>query len=90
MPHIEVHRPRMAFGVHPFAGNSSGHHVARRQLEQRMVALHEALALFVAQVRALAAQRLRNQKTRRAGERKARGMELVELHIGQFSASLRG
>ena len=58
---------------HAFAGNGAGDHIARRQLEQRMVALHEALAAVVAQDCALAAQRFGEQKARRAGERERGG-----------------
>ena len=42
--------------AHAFAGDGAGHHVARGEFEQGVVALHEALAAIVAQVRALAAQ----------------------------------
>jgi hypothetical protein len=55
-----------------------------------MAPLHEALAALVAQVRALAAQRLREQKARRALKRERRGMELIELHVGQLRAGFGG
>ena len=74
--------------AHAFARDGAGHHIARSQLEQRMVALHEALAAIVAQVGAFAAQRFREQKARRAGKGERRGMELVELHVGQLGAGL--
>ena len=54
-----------------------------------MVALHEAFAAVVAQVRALAAQRLGEQEARYAGKRERGGMELVKLHVGQLGAGLR-
>ncbi len=55
-----------------------------------MVALHEALAAIVAQVRAFAAQRFGDEEARRAGQRERGGMELVELHVGEFGAGQRG
>ena len=55
-----------------------------------MIALHEALAAVVAQIRALAAQGLGDQETRDAGERESGGVELVELHVGQLGPGLGG
>ena len=55
-----------------------------------MIALHEALAAIVAQIRAFAAQRLGEQKARGTRQRQRRGMELVELHVGELGAGLRG
>jgi hypothetical protein len=71
--------------AHAFAGDGAGDHVAGSQFEQRMIALHEALAAVVAQDCALAAQGLGEQKARRAGQRKRGGMELIELHVGQLA-----
>ena len=67
-----------------FAGYGAGDDVAWGELEKRMVALHEALAALVAQVRALAAQGFGDEEARGVRERQRRGMELVKLHVGEF------
>ena len=51
-----------------------------------MIALHESLAGRIAQIRALAAQRLREQKPRHARQAQRGGMELIKLHVGDFGA----
>ena len=75
--------------AHPLARNRPRHHVARRQLKQGMIPLHESLAAIVAQVRPFAAQRFRQQEPRHTRQRQCRGMELVELHVRQHSAGLK-
>ncbi len=52
--------------------------------------LHEALAAIVAEVGALAAQRLGEQEAGYAGEGEGGGMELVKLHVGEIGAGLEG
>ena len=89
--HVQENGPCLSIGfTHAFASHGARHHVARRQLERRMVTLHEALAAIVAQVSALAAQRFGKQKARGPGEEKRGGMKLVELHVGQLGASFGG
>ena len=74
---------------HSSRAMARGHHVARRKLQQRTwYRLQPAFAPVVAQISALAAQRLRKQKPRHAGQRQRRGMKLIKLHIGQRCASL--
>ena len=87
MPHIQIHRLRAAFG-RGLARNGPRHHIARRQLQQRMIALHESLTARVAQICALAAQRFAHQEARCAVESQRCGMELIKLHIGQLGPSL--
>ncbi len=58
------------------------HHVARRQLAARVVALHEGLARLVAQDAALAAQRLADEEALRLRMVEHRGVELDELEVG--------
>ena len=55
-----------------------------------MVALHEALAVVVAQVGAFAAEGLGEQEAGRAGQGQGGGMELVELHVGEFRIRTSG
>ena len=89
--HVEIDgalQTRLAF-AHAFAGDGAGDHVARGQFEQRVVALHEALAAVVAQIRAFAAQGFGEEEARRAGKRERGGMELIELHVGEFGAGMR-
>ena len=66
----------------------AGDHVARREILQcRRVALHEALALLVAQDAALAARRLGEQD---AEPDDAGRVELVELHVLERHAAAIG
>src|ERR1035441_7242151 len=89
--HVKMHHPHLAGPFSdPLASDGTGHHIARGQFEQRMVAFHKPLAVIVAQVSALAAQGLGKQEARNTGKRKRGGMELVELHISQFCAGQRG
>ena len=54
--HVEMDDTGFSGGrAHALAGDGAGHHVAGSQLEQRMIALHEALAAVVEQDCALAA-----------------------------------
>src|SRR5882757_2947506 len=47
-----------------------------------MIALHEALAICVDEVCAFAAKSLAQEKTGSAGLGEGRGVELIELHVG--------
>ena len=78
---------RRALGEH-LAQDRAGDDIARGQLALRRVARHEALALRVAQVCALATHRLRDQERLAApiGRRQHGGMELRELQVGQRRA----
>ena len=68
-------------------GHGARHHVAARQvLGVRRVALHEALAVLVEQVAALAAHALGDQH---AGAGHAGRMELPELHVLERQAGAR-
>ena len=64
----------------------AGHDVARRQLPVGVVAGHEALALLVDQVGALAAHRLADEPPRRPSDVEGRGVELHELHVLEHRA----
>ena len=55
-----------------------------------MVALHEALAVAIAEIGAFAAQGLGEQKARHAGHVERGGMELDELEVGDFGAGAVG
>ena len=46
--------------------------------------------MVVEQISSFAAQGFREQEARSAGKREGGGMELEELHVGQFGAGLRG
>ena len=72
------HRRR---GPRFLAHDGAGHQVAGGQLTCRLVAGHETLAVDVEQPRAFAAQGLREQEARRAGNGDDRRMELHELEI---------
>jgi len=70
VPHIEMHQPRLAgLRAEAFERNSPRHYIAGSQFQLRMIALHEAFAAVVAQVRALPAQRLGKQEPRDARQR---------------------
>ena len=60
--HIQVHGTLFVARAHAFACDRARDDVAGREFKQRMIALHEALAACVAQIRTLAAQRFREQK----------------------------
>ena len=60
--------------------------VARGQLTRRVIPGHEALAIGIDQMRALTAQRLRQQKPRRARDIQRGGMELHEFQVGHLRA----
>ena len=66
------------------AHDRARNHVARREIPQRMITLHESLARSVDQMRAFPAQRFGKQKTRRAPHEQRCGMELHEFEIGDF------
>ena len=78
---------RRALGEH-LAQDRTGDDIARGQLALRRVALHEALALRVAQVCPLATHRLRDQERLAAPIRRRQhgGMELREFQVGQRRA----
>src|SRR5207247_10506917 len=57
--------------------------VARRQIAVRMVPGHERLVMLVHQARPFAAQRFRDQKTRRLAPVERRRMELHDLEVRQ-------
>ena len=88
--HVEIDRARSSLLSHAFAGDGASDHIAWGKLEQRMVALHEALTAIVNEVGAFAAESFREQEARSARQRKGRGVELVELHVSQFGAGLCG
>ena len=74
--------------VHP-AGDRLGHHVARREVGELVDALHEAVALEVDEERALAADRLGDQRLLAAGvgaEVHHGGVELHELEVADRGA----
>src|ERR1700748_533863 len=87
MPHVQVNRQYFArTRAHSLSRNGTRHHIARRQLQLPMVAMHEALARGVHQPRTLAAQRLGEQEARHARKTECRRMKLIKLHVGQLSA----
>ena len=90
VPHVEIDGLGAAVRGDALAGDGAGHHIARSELKQGVVALHEPLAVMVAQICAFAAERFRQQKARSARKRQRGGMKLVELHVGQFGARCRG
>ena len=88
--HVEVdgagRRLRVSGISRAFAGDGAGDNIARSELQQGMIALHESLAAIIAQPGSLAAQRFRDEETRRAFESERGRMELVKLHVGEFGA----
>ena len=64
------------------------HDVARREVGERMHVGHERDAVGVAEHRALAAQRFREQRARHRRVVQRGGMELHELEIGARDAGL--
>ncbi len=87
--HVQIYGSCIFRGIsHSLSCNRTRDHIARSQLKQTMVPLHESLAAIVEQVSALAAKSLRNQESRRTGKRKCGRMKLVKLHVRQFSARL--
>lgn len=83
--HVEVDG-----AVDAFAGDGAGHDVARGEFEQWMVALHEALAIFIDEVCAFAAEGFAEEKARSSGLREGGGVELVELHVGNGGTGVVG
>ena len=84
--HIQVHGKLFVVRAHAFPCDGARDDVAGREFKQRMIALHEALAARVAQICTLAAQRFREEKARHPGQAERRGVELVELHVGDLGA----
>src|SRR5262249_59152793 len=64
--------------------------VSGGQLAPRVVTGHEAVAADVAQVRAVAARRLRDEEVGRAGHLQGRGVELEELQIDHLRPGAQG
>ncbi len=89
--HVEINRARpVRAGIDAFTSDGAGDDIARGQFEAGMVALHEALAAVVAQPCALSAKGLREQEAGNGGKEERRGVELVELHVGQLGAGSGG
>jgi hypothetical protein len=68
--------------VDALAGDGAGDDVSGSELDQWMVALHEALAVGVDEVCAFATEGFAKEKAGCSGLREGGGVELVELHIG--------
>ena len=84
VPGVQPH-VRVAGLDHP-PGDRLGHHVARREVGELVLALHEAVALEVDEERALAADRLGDQRllaARVGAEVHHRRVELHELQVAQ-------
>src|SRR5580698_4471424 len=79
--HVEMDGKLLALIAHALAGNRARYDVAGCQFEERMIALHEALAAAVEQPGAFAAQRLRQEEALDTWQAERGGMELVELHV---------
>ena len=62
------------------------HHVARREIAERVLPRHERFAVVVAQDRALSAQRFGEQRARHRRVMQRGGVELHELEIGNRDA----
>src|SRR5207245_2269241 len=77
-PHVGSGRPSH------FGDDRSGNNIARREISERVIALHERFSSLVAQHRALSAQSFRQKKPGRALDVQSGGMELNELDIGDF------
>ena len=72
------------------ARDRPGHHVAGCEVGERVLLRHEREAIVVAQDRAFAAQRLRQQQTRARRVVEGSWVELHELHIGHCDAGPKG
>ena len=88
-------KPSMRGGVEPEvveaaldepAADGPGHHVARREVGERVLVGHERAPVVVAQDRALAAQRLREQRARHRRVVQRGRVELHELEVGDRDA----
>ncbi len=77
-------------GLGHLGGDRQRDVVARRQLGQRVVGRHEALAEPVAQIGPFAPQGFGQEMACRAGEVEHRGMELHEFHVAQLGARAIG
>ncbi len=71
-------------------GDGLGHHVARREVGERVLVGHEGVPGVVAQDRALAAQRLRQKRPRHRRVVQCGGVELHELEVGDRGARAHG
>ena len=90
---VEVRQVEVDVGVLRLlhaADDGLGHHVARGQLAARVLVQHEADAVLVAQVGALAAHRLADEVAAGAGDVEDRRVELHELHVAQLGAGAVG
>ena len=79
MADVEIHE--WLTGALHFAIDGPRHHIAWRQIGQRMVPGHECPAVARPQHRAFAAQRLAQEKRLGLGMVEAGGMELDELEV---------
>ena len=80
----------VAAGAAHLVHDRAGDHIARCKVTLGVVAGHEGFARGVAQDRALAANRLRDEERRRARQPQGGWVELVELQIGDFRAGIEG
>ena len=82
MAHIEIHWARFLRDLaEALSSDRPRHHVARREFQHRMIALHKALTPVVAKICALTAQSLRQQEARHSRQAQRGGMKLVKLHV---------
>ena len=72
------------------ADDGAGHDVAGSEFLRFVITLHESFEADVAEDSAFSAQRLREQKSRRAFHCERGGMKLYELHVGEDSACFIG
>src|SRR5437899_8977072 len=69
--------------------NSPRHHIAQRKLAHGVILGHEAMHFKIAQVSALAPQRVRKQKSRGILKIESRRMKLDKLHVADFGAGAK-
>ena len=84
MTHVEV--DRLALGAGELVHDGAAHHVTGGELGELVTLGHEALAILVDEVRALAAHRFADELPRRACDVQRRRMELDELQIADACA----
>ena len=85
---VEVDAGVLRFGH--LGGDRQRHVIARGELGESMIGRHEAFAVAIAEVGALAPQGFGQEMARRAGNVEHGGMELHEFHVAEHRAGAEG
>ena len=87
---IKIHERILGMADLHLVHDGPRHHIARSQFRQRVIFCHEAVHLDIAQIRAVAPQRLREQKAWSLFQVQRGGMKLNELHVADFRSGAEG